>query len=355
LDNREARRLVDVRSPAAFASDALLFVRDGILQVQSFDPSTLEFRTDARSFPLAEQVDWFSLSQNGTLVYRNLNAKNASPLVWFDRTGNVLDRAEGFTGSDHFSISPDSRFVAASRSGDIWISDLSRGVTSRLTFDPGEETSPLWSPRGDSVAFISNRDGKKAIYRKMTNGTNPEELLFEHPQLESIESWSPDDRFIIYTAAGQNGKSQNAILPITGDRKPIPLQSAFNTRQGRFSPDGRWLAYVSDESGTDEVYLETFPAGGGRWQVSVDAGANPRWRRDGRELFYISKQRNLMVVPIRATPGSVEFGAALSLFRVPFETYDVADGNRFILPLPADNGPVASIDVVINWLSDIGQ
>jgi len=353
LDNREARRLVDVRSPAAFASDALLFVRDGILQVQGFDPSTLEFRTDARSFPLAEQVDWFSLSQSGTLVFRNLKAKSASHLVWFDRTGNVFDRIEGFTGSGHFAISPDRRFVAVSRSGDIWISDLRRGVSSRLTFDPGEETSPLWSPRGDTVAFISNREGKKGIYRKMANGMNPEELLFEHPRLESIESWSPDDRFIVYTSVGQNGKSQNAILPITGDRKPILLQSAFNTRQGRFSPDGRWLTYVSDESGADEVYLETFPAGGGKWQVSVDGGTNPQWRSDGRELFYVSRQRNLMVAPIRAVPGSVELNAAVLLFRVPFETYDVAPDGRFLLQVPAENGPVAPIEVVINWTSDI--
>jgi len=352
LDSREARRLVDVRSPAAFASDALLFVRDGILQVQAFDPSTLEFRTDARSFPSAEQVDWFSLSQSGTLVYRNLKPKSESPLMRFDRTGRVVDAAEGLTGS-HFSISPDGRFVAVSRSGDIWISDLTRGVISRLTFDPAAETFPLWSPTGNSVAFISDREGKKGIYRKMTNGMNPEELLFEYPLLESIESWSPDDRFILYTSFGQNGKSQNGILPITGDRKPIPLQSAFNTRQGRFSPDGRWLAYVSDESGADEVYLETFPAGGGKWRVSVDGGTNPRWPRDGRELFYVSKQRNLMAVPIRVAAGSVEFSAARSMFRLPFEAYDVAGDDLFLLPAPAENGPAVRIDVVINWTSEI--
>src|SRR5262249_22989661 len=154
-------------------------------------------------------------------------------------------------------ISPDGKVLALSRSGDIWLSDLSRGVTSRFTFDPAVETFPVWSPDAKHIVFLSNRNGANGIYEKKLSG-EMEELLFNarDAHVESIDDWSSDGRFIIYTVRDPKGKTTLWALALSSDRKPSLIESPFNTRQGRLSPDGRWLAYVSDESGTDEIYLE---------------------------------------------------------------------------------------------------
>jgi dipeptidyl aminopeptidase/acylaminoacyl peptidase len=323
-----------------------------MLLVQPFELSALRLGAEGRPVPFAEHVDQFSTSTTGVLAYREKETLAAPPLGWMDRSGKIISVFEGLTAGASFSISPSGREVATSQSGDIWVGDLSRGVVSRFTFDPGEDTFPIWSPDGSRIVFLSNRNGQKGIYQKPANVAGTETLFFAAPRLEAIESWSPDGRLIVYTSRDDKGKSTVSILPVEGDRKPIVLPSMFNLRQARISPDGRWLAYVSDEDGKDQIYVQPFPSGESKWQVSNDGGTDPKWSRDGRELFYASREKMLMSVAIGRRDSSLELGPNQPLLRMPRGPYDTFD-NRFLIPAAAAHDPPIDINIVIKWAAEI--
>jgi Tol biopolymer transport system component len=211
----------------------------------------------------------------------------------------------------------------------------------------------VFSPNGDRVVFLSNRGGKDALWQKRTDGTSPEELLFA--SAGGTSDWSSDGRFILFSRFDNRRSWDIWVAPLFGDRMPFPvLQSEHGEREGRFSPDVRWIAYDSTESGRREIWVQPFPPTGNKWQVSTSGGFSPRWREDGRELYYVAADGKLMAVPVGG--GSPpEFGTPTRLFQTMFRegaygSYAASrDGTRFLLNVPPDVGDVTPITVVVNW------
>jgi Tol biopolymer transport system component len=282
-------------------------------------------------------------------------------LTWYDREGKVKGTA-GEPGYYYdLTLSPDgTRLAVRKERGDlanIWLLDLSRGgASTRFTFGSLVDINPVWSPDGSRIVFSSNRDGPYNLYQKPANGGNDEQLLLKSSEDKSASSWSRDGRFLLYTVVHPKTKLDIWVLPLEGGRKPVPfLSTEFNDRQARFSPDGHWVAYSSDESGQDEVYVRSFSmnsAGtaveaGGKWPISNGGGVDPRWRGDGRELYYRSRDGRLMAVEIAANP-AFRAGTPQRLGVTTSAWWDSsADGRRF-LSLVNTGGP-QPYTVVLNW------
>ena len=390
LDGTPAIRILPELSNASYVQAAgapgqdgyLLFRRGEALMAQRFNPTRLSLSGDASL--IAEKVGgsvlWaaFSVSENGTLVYAPPGAgTSAVQLVWWDRVGKQVGPFAPPGTYDDFRLAPDQRRIvfANSSSGnrDVWILDSVRGVTSRLTFDPAVDDPPMWSPDGLRVVWASNRSGAFDLYVKSANGTGPEELLVRMGAPAGWpEDWSRDGRFIIYEIPGTKTGQDLWIAPQpvqgeSGDRKPFPyLQTEFDERHGRFSLDGRWVAYSSNESGRDEVYVQSFPVPGAKFPISAGGGMEPQWRKDGTELFYISEDRTLMAVPVKLASSASEplqVGQAKPLFSVPVvdtfivgRSYEVSnDGQRFLLRAPGSGETAPSLTVVLNWQTQLKE
>jgi dipeptidyl aminopeptidase/acylaminoacyl peptidase len=365
--------LLQTAVSAAYAPQGfLLFLQNDALMAQRFDADAL--RLAGEPTRVAERVAYnvalgrgaFSLSENGVLAFR-VGGGLRNQLLWFDREG----RQTGSLGAPglYFTLglSPDGRRAAVDLSdaqtgtNDVWLFDLARGVPSRFTTDPSGDSNPLWSPDGGRVVFSSGRRGALDLYQKAASGVGEEELLLESPDAKVPNDWSPDGRFIVYQTSDAKTRFDLWLLPTFGDRRPVPfLQTRFNEHQAQFSPDGRWVAYTSDESGTPEVYVQTFPASGGRWRVSAGGGCQPRWRRDGRELFYIAADRKLMAAEVK--PGDTfEAGPPRALFATRVMTLAdfrnhyaaSADGQRFLVSSMVEDEAAAPITVVVNWAADL--
>jgi len=347
----------------------LVFLRENTLMAQAFDASRLD--TTGDPFPIAEQVGsfltrgFFSSSANGIVIYRS-GASLSTQLEWFDRQGKSLGAVSAPAIYNGLDLAPDGMRVAVTRPDaangrDIWLLDPSRGTSTRFTFHPAEEMTPAWSPDASRIAFASSRNGPFDLYQKISSGAGNEELLLRSEYSKRMCDWSRDGRFLLYTSDNPKTKSDLWVLPMEGDRKPHPyLETEFNEGLGQFSPDGHWVAYVSDESGRMEVYVQSFPAAKGKWQISTAGGLQPRWRRDDKELFYIASNRELMAVEVK-TAGQFEAGVPKALFptRIIFSTLwyffrfaAAPDGKRFVID-SADEGPAsgssAPITVVLNW------
>jgi Tol biopolymer transport system component len=369
LAAQEARSVLKSELRAAYASGYLLFVRQGTLMAQRFDLNRLQLAGEPAS--IAQEVAYnpangrntFSVSDNGVLAYRTggVGGVPTIELVWFDRTGKRI----GSAGEPGLYLRPalslDGKRLAVERrdpqtgTDDIWLVDLARSTLLRFTFGPFNQTHPVWSPDGNQIVFASDRDGASNLYRKASTGAGNEELLLASDAAKYSTDWSPDGRFIAYENQDPKTGSDLWLLPLFGNRKPIPfLRTDFNEGQGQFSPDGRWMAYSSDESGRREVYVRAFPASGGKWQISTAGGSFPRWRRDGKELFYLAADRKLMAVPVNAD-SAIETGQAQALFEprilgIPIVPYSVSgDGQRFLVTIPAEEASSSPITVVLNW------
>jgi Tol biopolymer transport system component len=282
-------------------------------------------------------------------------------LVWVDRTGKELGTVGEPGDYSNPALSPDERRLAVGRMDprarrDIWVFDLIRGTSSRLTFDPADDMNPTWSPDGNWIAFTSDRKGQRNLYRKLASGTGEDEILWESEERKNVEDWSRDGRTILMncTPPGKTGPDVWA-LPLTGDRKPVPvLSGAYSEDQAQLSPDGRWLAYRSSESGRSQIYVQNFPPSGGKWQISTEGGNDPQWRRDGKELFYISGSK-LMAVEIKAAGATVEAGLPKELFELragPIlrnRYVPAANGQRFLVVGINEQTSSAPIHVVLNW------
>ena len=366
LDARDPIRLFSSDSHVVYAPPGyLIHMRGNTLLAQPFDAGGL--RLTGEPVPIAEQVERtlgsqrgaFSVSQTGgVLAYRPIAE---TQLVWFDRGGRLLER---IGASGHYTdpaLSPDQQRVAVARldletgTSDIWVMELARGIASRFTFDPSPDDSPLWSPDGRRIVFRSRR----SFYERDSSGTGSEVLLTELGRNGQPHAWRRDGSFVYSTMGAQTGLDL-WLLPLLGDRKPVPLlQTEFYEWQGAPSPDGRWMAYVSDESGRNEVFVRPFTAGEGKWQVSVAGGIEPTWRNDGTELFYLAPDRNLMAVPVKmgatvdASAPIRLFETAMSSIAIPAYTRNqyivTADGQRFLINQPAEGASPSPITVVINW------
>ena len=377
LDSNETTRLLQAHSSVAFAPPGyVLFVRETTLMAQGFDADTLQLKADA--FPVAEQTvrnsvigrAMFSVSENGVLVYR-VGGINSSQLIWFDRSGKQLSALTQPANNNAPSLSPDEKHVAVSRvdpntatAADIWLLDSERGSQIRLTTDPGVDSFPSWSPNGDRVTFVSTRNAVTSIYQKRSNGSSPEEPLVSSAELKYNPTWSPDGQTIIYAQLNPKTNVDLYLLSLSGEKKSTSwLQTNFIEAQPRFSPNGRWIAYASNETGRFEVYVESFPATGTKLPMSIGGGSQPQWRADGRELYYYTPDRKLVAVEVNGDGPTFTVGPARPLFEIRVAAVDQSfpgngyytvthDGKRFLVSSLPDSPDRQQINVVVNWLAD---
>jgi dipeptidyl aminopeptidase/acylaminoacyl peptidase len=311
-------------------------------------------------------LGFYTASPNGVLAYRGGN-ETAAQVTWFDRQGNNL----GTVGPPQFllwaTISPDGNTVAEDRQDGIWTYSFERGAASRLTFNSvARNRYPIWSPDGSYVAFSSaEKDGTSTIYKKASNGTGADEVLDKDSRVKIAYDWSRDGQYIIEGVLEPKTKWDIWVLPLTGqtaggEKKAFPyLQTDFNEQNARLSPDGRWIAYSSDETDRDEIYVQTFPQHVGKWQVSTNGGSNPVWSHDGKQLFFISGDGKMTAVEVKnagAKNPQFEASSPVPLFdaRLGFLSgtrFDVAKDGRFLIPRQASQTAPTPITVLANWES----
>ena len=370
LDSTDRVRVVSADSHAVYAPQGyVLFMRENTLVAQAFDPTTL--RLTGEPVPLAEQVERtpgsrrgaFSISRTGVLAYRPIGETR---LAWYDRGGKLLQSIGPPGQYSNPALSPDEQRIAVGRldfetgASDIWVIDLaSGGLASRFTFDAAPEEMPLWSPDGSRIIFKF----KTGFYQKVSTGTGNSELLLSNVgSFGNPLDWSHGGRSLLYQTLDRDPKATLDLwmLPLVGDRKPVAgLRTEFQEGQAHPSPDGRWMAYVSNESGKNEVYVRAFPFDGSKRQVSTQGGLEPMWRGDGKELFYLAPDRRLMSVVVKsgsrfeASLPTLLFETRMSVAFSPSYTrnqYVVsADGQRFLINQPPAGVPSSPITVVVNW------
>jgi len=378
LSGGEPKLLIHGTTPALYALPGyLLFLQDGTLMAQKFDTSSMQL--SGAVTPLAENVfvnsvinrGIFSVSENGTLVYE-VSSRPATRILFYDRSGKQTPGPEGLGPSGSPSLSPDGTKLAFSMNDraagkvDIWVQDLARGMKTRLTFSSGINADASWMPDGKNVSFLSNQDGRFHIYTKPADGTGNATPLFIDDAAEFFPSWSADGRYVAFqrnTGArlqSAYGPASGEIwaMPLFGERKPFPVvqNGQFVAIRPALSPNAKWLAYISDESGQQEIYIVPFPHGSGRWQVSSGGGNIPRWSRDGKEIFYLAPGNQLMSARVAEQNESLEVGQAQPLFQVsPAQgslgpVYDVsADGKKFVVLSEDPHERFPPFTLVLNW------
>ena len=365
LDSLETRRLTAADTAGAYMPGGwLVFIRQGTLVARRIDLEHDELTGDP--VKLADNVNFettlyvgaFSISRTGIVAYRSGGA-SWRQLTWFDRGGKVLGTLgmPNQNNPNNPEVSPDGRRVALDSwilgKADVWIVDADR--TTRFTSAQEDNEWAIWSPDGRQIVFDSSRRGPPDLYLKPSNGATAEELLLETPQTKGANDWSSDGKFILYSSLDPKTGQDLWVLPMTGERKPqIFLKTVFDERNGQFSPDRRWIAYESNESGQSEVYVRPFPGPGGQWQISAGGGVQPRWKSDGRELYYIALNGKLMAAPIALQADAVEPGTPLALFptrgvvTTARQQYDVAPDGRFLFNVEPEDA-TQSITLLLNW------
>jgi Tol biopolymer transport system component len=336
-------------------SGHILYGRNGILVAQPFDAARAV--TTGNPVPIAEPVSQypessltvFSASQTGVLAYRGSGETTLSRLVWFDRDGKRLGEIGEPRSYRNPRLSPDGSRIAVEivdKGGnrDIWLMDVARGVPGKFTFGGGRDSAPVWSPDGLKIAWQGNAE----VFVKRSNGLGAEERLWNEP-------WIPDDWQQDVLICHPMAPRLLSALPLAGtDRTPRPVVEGRSiTTQGRLSPDGQWIAFASLDSNLFEVYVQRYPRGSGRLQISTHGGIQPKWSRDMKEIFYLAPDGHLMAVPI--TLGSLEAGKPRQLFQTRIESatgviwhqYDLSRDGRFLVNMPEATGSPATL--VHNW------
>jgi serine/threonine protein kinase len=381
LDGRENRLLVPSRSSAVYASGFLLYVRDNALVAQSMNASSGQFQGDATVLNDDVQVDatlWrgtFAASENGTLLYQPGSAQAGLNMAWFDRNGKQEGTVSTTDDYRQIELSPDGKRVVVSVGeplASLWVYDLTRKTRTRLTFGNENYSHPVWSRDGSQIAYTQGggaaNDAGHKILSRASNGTGEQKLLLTLDPASGMQQalcdWSPDGQFLMFRNgfSGVGDGFDLWILPLFGDRKPFPYVTGPGDQQyAQFSPDGKWVAYVSDETGRNEVYVAPFPRTGAKWQVSQNGGMLPRWRRDGAELLFAGfNSGQFMAAQVNGRGTNFEVGEVRELFTmnnmtpsIASEQYDVsADGNRFLVITTGEAGTLP-LTLVQNWMADL--
>ncbi|MFN0106042.1 MAG: protein kinase domain-containing protein, partial [Bryobacteraceae bacterium] len=371
--DQSKERIVAATLSPHWAAGHLLFMRDGTMMAQRFDEKELKLRGEP--IPIAERVQTlgaaarFSASSSGTLAYRTGAVELTSQITWYDLQGKASGTF-GEPGTSHdIVLSPDGtraivRDAPGSLRGDLWALELSQGVRTRLTANRKINSEAAWSADGSRIIFVTGEDTRlDSIQEKSSSGTGEEKELYKEPGANfRVTSWSRDGRFVLVCKRGSGiGTSHDLRILIMGDKpKLVPLlQSPFGELDAFFSPDMRWIAYSSNESGRFEVYVRPFAAdkpgfGEGKWQVSRDGGSRPRWRSDGRELiFQRADGLTKMAVDMAPTGAALNIGIPRALFKSTAPgSWDVTgDGKRFLAAVPEARPAQQPITVVLNWTS----
>ena len=368
IDSPETKHILTTHERALYAPPGhLLFLRDGRLMAQAFDAQTQ--RLSGEPVTVAESVAFssvdgraaYDVSDTGTLVYRSSGILATTQPIWVDRFGKTVATVGLPDDYQDASLSPDRSRLAVelhdlrTASGDIWILDLLRGPKTRFTFDGAHNNRIVWSPHGDALVYAGRADTGNLVYKKIDSSGSGEPLLPPGPEREPTD-WSQDGRYILYHEAGAKTGRDVWVLHMP-ERKPVRfLDSQFAEQSARFSPNARWVAYVTNETGRDEVYVRSFPEGTGRRQISINGGQTPRWAGDGKELFFIETDNSVMAVTVNSNE-SLQAGVPRRLFTTDMrpggKEWFFVDGDRFLI-VPRPPGPVPPappLTVVQDWPS----
>jgi len=342
----------------------LLFTREQVLMSQPFDIIRLEPAGEPRS--LIEQAGSFAVSSNGILIWRAAEDSYTQP-VWIDREGRKLAEVAESGEYPTFDLSRDSSRLVVSRRlqgrQNLWVIDLLRGYPRRLTLADVQHVDPRWSPDGAEVVFGSTEDPSRSPFRISLSDLKSQQVFkFEGGQL-ALDDWSPDGSHLLFhsTAASMSGSTPELwTLPLAGDKKPALVTRSLTgiIDQAQFSPDSNWVAYNTNESGRYEINVVRFPSGSDGLQVSTAGGVQPTWKGDGRELYFIAPDGNLMAVDVQLG-ATFKPGQPRSLFKTPLtaisyqmEQYHPSfDGKRFLFMVPSGGGPPSPFTVILNWTS----
>ena len=366
LDSNEKKELMKINSRALYSPPGyLVYVREGVLMARPFDAQSLSFTGDEVS--IADHIGnfastgnaYFAVSANGEVV-SYLSGQRNSRLTWLDRTGKQLSTVGEPSTYWLHRLSPDGKKLAVDivdpkdSTDDIWINDFERGTFTRFTFDPGLENGSLWFPDGRGIVYARDRDGAPHLFQKMLSDPGEGEMLLPPARTgpQYPLDFTPDGQFMIYQEPRANNGLDLLILPMTGDRKPVPFATTqFNENEARISPDGKWIAFASDQTGRREIYVQRFSGSGERIQVSNGGGSLPRWNRNGKELLFVSQQK-IMSVSVKAGE-TFELGTPVELFSFDGADYDVApDGQRFLIRTTAGVPPLP-LTVATAWYANL--
>jgi serine/threonine protein kinase len=374
LDSTESRFLMHADSQAIYSQGYVLFRRGDMLMAQRFDPDKLVL--SGEPVMVAEPVEGapgnaagaFSASSEGTLIFQGGNDAIRAELIWFDRSGSRVGTAGDADSTSRLHFSPDARSVAvgvldpATANTDIWIVDTARSRRTRFTFDPASEHEAIWSPDGGTIVFNSSRGGHFDLYRKASNGSGKEELIYADKLEKFPTSWSPDGRFLLYTNQSNPGSVWVLPEPLgpAGASKPYPLiNTKFEISRPSFSPNGKWITYASNESGRVEIYAMPFPGPGSRVQVSANgASLLSLWRPDGREIVYADPAGRLRTVAVREISGTLEVdephALPVTVGVVSGATFGISsDGQRFLVVTTPEQRAHEPLTLMLNWTAGL--
>jgi len=371
LDSKNVERLTPATTNALYAPPGYLFYMDqSTLMARPFNANALRFTGGAA--PVAQNVGmyasvfygYFSVSPAGMLSYEIVPGESTNQMTWFNRAGQKL----GAVGQpDMYTtpvLSPDGSKLAAAVGAlskhNIWVYDLKRGTGSRLTIGSADDVNPVWSADGKQILFSSNRAGQYDIYQQAADGLgNAAVVIQSNDQAKYINDLTTDGRYAIFDKGGASNGTALWTLPLFGDRKPSAFieGGGFRAVSAQFSSNGRFVVYASNETGRNEIYVQTFPQQSGKWQISASGGTDPTWRRDGKELFFLSPDEKLMAVDVNTNAGTFQAGIPKELFQTqsipPWYWRNIyapsADGQRFLMITPAIDAKPAPITVVVNW------